>query len=79
MKETAKEKLHSFLNLIFYVMVVVNFIFPISLVALCAIALDHLENVHWSVNWAIRVSLCLAVVETCAQLIRTVKLFKNKK
>ena len=79
MKETAKDKLHSFLNLIFYVLVAVNFIFPISLVTLCTIALDHLENVHWSVNWAIRVSLCLAVVETCAQLIRTVKLFKNKK
>jgi hypothetical protein len=79
MKENAKEKLHSFLNLIFYVMVAVNFIFPISLVTLCTIALDHLENVHWSIDWAIRVSLCLAIVEACAQLIRTVKLFRNKK
>lgn len=79
MKENAKEKLHSFLNLIFYVMVTVNFIFPISLVTLCTIALSHLENTHWSIDWAIRVSLCLAIVETCAQIIRTVKLFRNKK
>ena len=79
MKETAKAKLHSFLNIIFYVMVTVNFIVPISLLALCTIALGHLENQHWSINWAVRVSLCLAVVEACAQLIRTVKLFRNKK
>jgi hypothetical protein len=79
MKETAKEKLHSFLNIIFYVMVTVNFIVPISLLALCAIALGHLENQHWSIEWAIRVSLCLAIVETCAQIIRTIKLFKKKK
>ena len=79
MKETAKEKLHSFLNIIFYVMVTVNFIVPISLLALCTIALGHLENQHWSIEWADRVSLCLAVVEACAQLIRTVKLFRNKK
>lgn len=79
MKEPAKAKLHSFLNIIFYVMVTVNFIVPISLLALCSIALGHLENQHWSVDWAVRISLCLAVVETCAQVIRTVKLFKNKK
>jgi hypothetical protein len=79
MKETAKAKLHSFLNIIFYVMVTVNFIVPISLLALCTIALDHLENQHWSIDWAVRVSLCLAIVETIAQIIRTVKLFRNKK
>ena len=79
MKETSKAKLHSFLNIIFYVMVTVNFIVPISLLALCTIALGHLENQHWSINWAVRVSLCLAIVETCAQIIRTVKLFRNKK
>jgi hypothetical protein len=79
MKETAKAKLHSFLNIIFYVMVTVNFIVPISLFALCTIALGHLENQHWSIDWAVRVSLCLAIVETCAQIIRTVKLFRNKK
>lgn len=79
MKESAKEKLHSFLNIVFYVMVVVNFIVPISLLTLCAIALNHLENQHWSIEWAVRISLCLAIVETIAQLIRTIKLFKNKK
>lgn len=79
MKKTAKEKLHSILNIIFYVMVVVNLIVPVSLVTLCTIALNHLENLHWSVEWAVKVSLCLAVVETCAQLIRTIKLFKSKK
>jgi len=79
MKETAKAKLHSFLNIIFYVMVTVNFIVPISLLALCTIALGHLENQHWSIDWAVRVSLCLAIVETCAQIIRTAKLFRNKK
>jgi hypothetical protein len=79
MKENSKEKLHSILNIIFYVMIVINFIFPISLVTLCVIAQDHLENQHWSIIWAVRVSLALAIVETIAQLIRTVKLFKNKK
>ena len=79
MKQTAKEKLHSILNVIFYVMVTVNIIVPISLFTLCTIALSHLENLHWSVEWTVRVSLCLAVVETIAQLIRTIKLFKNKK
>lgn len=79
MKETAKDKLHSLLNVIFYVMIVINFIFPISLVTLCVIAMNHLENQHWSIVWAIRVSLALAIVETLAQVMRTVKLFRNKK
>lgn len=79
MKETAKEKLHSLLNVIFYVMIVINFIFPISLVTLCVIAMNHLENQHWSIVWAIRVSLALAIVETLAQVMRTVKLFRTKK
>lgn len=79
MKETAKEKLHSLLNIIFYVMIVINFIFPISLVTLCVIAQDHLENQHWSIVWAVRVSLALAIVETLAQVMRTLKLFRNKK
>lgn len=79
MKKTAKEKLHSILNVIFYVMVTVNLIVPVSLFTVCTIALSHLENLHWSVEWAVKISLCLAVVETIAQLIRTVKLFKTKK
>lgn len=79
MKETAKEKLHSLLNVIFYVMIVINFIFPISLVTLCVIAMNHLENQHWSIVWAIRVSLALAIVETLAQVMRTVKLCRTKK
>jgi len=79
MKKTAKEKLHSILNVIFYIMVTVNLIVPVSLFTVCTIALSHLENLHWSVEWAVKISLCLAVVETIAQLIRTVKLFKNKK
>jgi len=79
MRKTAKEKLHSILNVIFYVMVTINLIVPISLFTVCTIALSHLENLHWSVEWAVKISLCLAVVETIAQLIRTVKLFKNKK
>lgn len=79
MKETAKDKLHSLLNVIFYVMIVINFIFPISLVTLCVIAMNHLENQHWSIVWAIRVSLALAIVETLAQVMRTVKLFRTKK
>lgn len=79
MKNTAKEKLHSVLNIIFYLMVTVSFIVPLMLVALCIVASSHLENQHWSVEWAIRVSLCLAIVETFAQILRTIKLFKNKK
>lgn len=79
MKKTAKERLHSILNIIFYVMVTVNLIVPVSLVTLCTIALNHLEKLHWSVEWAVKVSLCLAIVELIAQLIRTVKLFKDKK
>lgn len=79
MKETAKDKLHSLLNVIFYVMIVINFIFPISLVTLCVIAMNHLENLHWSIVWAVRVSLALAIVEALAQVMRTVKLFRKKK
>lgn len=79
MKDSAKSKLHSFLNAIFYIIVTVNFIVPLSLLALSTFALSYIDNVHWSVEWTVKVSLALAIVEAIAQIIRTVKLFKNKK
>jgi hypothetical protein len=78
MSQETKPKLHKFLFVLYYALVAINFIVPLTLVAVSAEALSRVDGLHWTVRWTVWLTFVFSIVEFMSQLHRTVKQHKGK-
>ena len=79
MNNEAKERLHKILNGIYYLAIFLNFVIPVSMVVLCAIAISHYENTHWSIRTALNLTAGFSTIEVIAQIRKAAKNKRDNK
>ena len=77
MKDLAKQRLHKILNLIYYLLVIANFAFPVAIMTVSGIAISKSGNLHWSIKWTAMLTFFFAAFEFFSQIRRTLT-SKNK-
>lgn len=78
MNNTAKERLHKILNVLYYIIVTVNIMMPVFLTTVSTIAVLHLKESHWSIKLITWASLIFSAISLVILIKKSLNIKRTK-